>query len=82
MQLKNVHGRKMRSDEILTLFGLPPSGPIPADHADERIIDGILVRIVPRGTANIKRRVIAKCPECKRFVCAGHLDQHYKVHNK
>jgi hypothetical protein len=78
--LKNKHGRQMMSYEILPLFGLPPSGAIPADMAAITEIDGVMVRIMPRGTAHIKRRVLAECPFCKRWVCAGHLDQHYKAH--
>jgi hypothetical protein len=82
MRINNEQGHKMRSDEILAKFGLPPNGPIPADYSAIETIDGVVVHIFPRGKApdGLKRRVLAECPKCTRFVCAGHLDQHYKIH--
>jgi hypothetical protein len=71
----------MRNDHILHLFGLQPGRHIPVNHKDKRMIGNVLVRIVPRGELNIKRRVIAHCPTCDKVVCAGHLHQHMKVHN-
>jgi hypothetical protein len=73
---------QMRNDHILELFGLPPNGPIPPDYNDERQIGNVKVYIVPRGAIRLKRRVVALCPQCNEIVCAGHLDQHLKVHRK
>jgi hypothetical protein len=80
--LRNKYGREMRSSEILAEFGLPPSGPIPKDYAAEKIIDGVVVHIVPRGSHKKKRRVLAECPICATLVCAGHLHQHFKIHKE
>jgi hypothetical protein len=71
----------LRNDHILALFDLPPNGPIPPNHSDKRQIGNITVQIVPRGALKIKRRVVAQCPTCFKWVCAGHLWQHMKVHN-
>jgi hypothetical protein len=72
---------QMRNDHILKLFDLPSNGHIPPNHSDKRQIGNVTVQIVPRGTMKIKRRVVAQCPTCFRWVCAGHLNQHMKVHN-
>jgi hypothetical protein len=72
----------LRNDHILELFGLPPNSPIPPNHRDEKRIGNIKVFIVPQGTIHIKRRVVAQCPNCYKLVCAGHLFQHLKVHNR
>jgi hypothetical protein len=84
MNLRNKHGRQMASHEILPLFGLPRSSPIPPDFDDMRLIDNIMVHIFPRGKnpRNIKRRVVATCPHCFKFVCAGHLHQHLAMHKR
>jgi hypothetical protein len=84
MNLLNKRGWPMHSYEILTLFGLPPSGPIPPDYEDMRVIDNIMVHIFPRGKnpRNIKRRVVATCPHCFKMVCAGHLYQHLAMHKR
>jgi hypothetical protein len=79
--LRNKYGRAMRSYEILELFGLPPTSPIPPKFRAYKRIDGVKVLIIPRGKRAIKRRVLAQCPTCFKQVCAGHLHQHMKVHN-
>lgn len=73
---------QMRNDHILGLFGLKPNGPIPPDFSAEKKIGNVWVFIYKRGEGNIKRRVVARCPhdDCHKLVCAGHLDQHMKVH--
>lgn len=73
----------MRNDHILTLFGLNPNSPIPPDYSAEKKIGNVWVFIYKKGEAKIKRRVVARCPhdDCHKLVCAGHLDQHMKVHN-
>ena len=80
--LKDGRGFPLRSHDILALFGLKPSSPIPADYMARMAIGGVQVAIVPRGTAAIKRRVLAECPSCGRWVCAGHLDQHLRRHRR
>jgi hypothetical protein len=80
--LRNKYGRNMNSSEILTEFGLPPSSPIPQHYADTKKIDGVWVHIFPRGASPINRRVVAECPVCTKLVCAGHLQQHLKVHKE
>jgi hypothetical protein len=72
---------QMRNDHILTLFGIPAHGHIPPDMFAYKVIGNVQVMIVPLGYFKIKRRVVAFCPKCKKIVCAGHLDQHMKVHN-
>lgn len=71
---------QMRNDHILQLFGLPPNGHIPPEYTAAKYIGNVYVEIHPRGQAPIKRRVVAICPTCQKVVCAGHLDQHMKVH--
>jgi hypothetical protein len=78
--LRTTHNWLLRNDQILTLFGLPPNTAIPADYQAEKFIGNVRVMIVPRGSLSIRRRVVAQCPTCSRLVCAGHLDQHMKVH--
>jgi hypothetical protein len=80
--LRNKQGYQMFSHEVLKEFGLAPSSPIPPNYSAEKEIDGVMVYIYPRGALNIKRRVVAKCPVCYRLVCAGHLNQHFKIHRK
>jgi hypothetical protein len=73
---------QMRNDHILTIFGLPPSGPIPPKYHAYKRIGNIKVVIRPQNQWwRVKRRVVAQCPKCFRQVCAGHLHQHMKVHN-
>jgi hypothetical protein len=69
-------GRAMRSAEILAEFGLPPTGPIPANYEDTRYIQGVVVRIRPKARRGMEKRVFARCPDCDRWVEAGHLHQH------
>lgn len=79
--LRTNGNRPMHSYQILRLFDLPPTSPIPVDYSAERTIGNVRVTIVPRGAGPINRRVIAYCPKCDKPVCAGHLHQHMKVHN-
>lgn len=79
--LRTNNGWSMRSDHILRIFGLSPSGPIPPNYSAGMYIRNVLVEIHPRGALRIKRRVVAHCPKCQKIVCAGHLEQHMKVHN-
>lgn len=85
-----------RSSHILQAFGLKPSSPIPANYAGNRTLGNITVSIVTKewmqanaGTTYRwggktykmpRRRVMACCPVCGIYVCAGHLHQHMKVH--
>jgi hypothetical protein len=82
--LSDSRGWPLRSHDILKLFGLPPSSPIPPAYTAAKIIDNVLVMIVPTGAlapdGGPNRRVVAKCPACAKLVCAGHLSQHMKVH--
>ena len=73
---------QMRNDHILALFDLPPNRAIPPNFSAEKKIGNVWVFIYKRGEAKIGRRVVARCPyeDCHRLVCAGHLDQHMKVH--
>lgn len=80
---KNLVGEDgwlMRSDHILTAFGLPPSAPIPPDYSASQMIGDTMVHIVPRGSHKKKRRVFAECNYCHEWVCAGHLHQHLDIH--
>jgi hypothetical protein len=72
----------MRNDHILTLFGLKPNAAIPSKFSDEKMIGNVKVKIVPRGSITMKRRVVAECPKCQKMVCAGHLMQHMKIHKE
>jgi hypothetical protein len=79
--LKDQHGYPMDSQDLLIAMGLTKShAAIPPDYMDARRIGEVLVLILPQsrkgkdGLPN--RRVVAECPRCAAFVCAGHLHQH------
>ena len=77
--LNNQYGRQMQSYEILPLFGLKPTSPIPPDFVDQKRIGNVMVYICTIENAKRfppNRRVTAECPYCGKFVCAGHLHQH------
>jgi hypothetical protein len=83
--LRGADGYQMQSRDILAAFGLPPNSPIPASFSARQRIGDVAVTIVPRATKELdgkrlpKRRVVAQCPLCGDYVCAGHLDQHMKA---
>lgn len=81
LRRNNGKGWPLRSHEILELFELPPTSPIPKNHIAFRTIGNVGVYILPCGLIDgLKRRVVAECPKCFKPVCAGHLHQHIKIH--
>jgi hypothetical protein len=80
--LNNEGGWPLRNSDILKLFGLKENGPIPIDFRMAKRIGNVWVHIFPRGSnpRGIKRRVVAECPKCQEFICAGHLNQHFRSH--
>jgi hypothetical protein len=77
--LKDQRGLPMDSQDILAHFDLPPHAAIPPDYTAKRQIGEVQVHILPRSQGKDgmpNRRVVAECPRCHAFVCAGHLHQH------
>jgi hypothetical protein len=77
------HGRPLNNYKILTLFGLPPTSPIPPDFSDKKLIGDTMVYIRTQEQARnsrLKRRTVARCNKCGMLVCAGHLMQHVRSH--
>ncbi len=85
---EEVYMRQMHSSDILKLFhvgGKNGNGPIPADFYASKWIGDVLVEVRTKAHAaesQINRRVVAMCNECGKWVCAGHLFQHQKIHRK
>jgi len=84
--LTDKNGWPLRNSDILRIFGLPSTSPIPPMYQGCRTIGDTYVIIIAQsmmGTYDYpKRRVLALCNTCQTLVCAGHLHQHLKIHNK
>jgi hypothetical protein len=79
VNLRNPHWQ-VRNDQLLTALGVT-NNRLPDDGIPITQIGNIRVQVLPKASKQ-SRRTIAECPECKKWVCAGHLDQHMKIHKK
>lgn len=65
-------------------FGLTSKDKWPDEGLPERMINGLLHKVFPKGeglgNGKRTRRAVAQCPQCQRWICAGHFGQHRQGH--
>lgn len=64
-------------------FGLDRKAKWPDAGMPPREINGITHFVLPKVVVynGLNRRCLAVCPDCGRFTCAGHLEQHRQGHH-
>lgn len=63
---------------ILQSAGWPvaPGHPIPPTADFRTVVNGVAIHVRAKSRRGMEKRVFAQCPECARWVEAGHLHQH------
>ena len=76
--LKKANGWALNTRDVLALFGLPPSSPIPKEmEAEVTYEDGTKLKLLSQMVPGRRlHRVIAECQDCKKWLPAGRLHQH------
>lgn len=76
-------GRKwqMTSRELLEALGLPPGRAIPPDLDLRAEVLGMEVHVRPKTKRGMEKRIFCKCPDCPRWIEAGHIHQHFEAHH-
>ena len=81
---RHTNGPTMHDPARKRAFGLKPTDKWPDQGLAARTLQTpfgpILHEVMPKNSPLHKRRALALCPQCQKWVCAGHLGQHFASH--
>ncbi len=79
--LKDQRGWPMHNSQLREAMGLDPKKHLPIEGTEPVMVTGLLVRVFPKMTKNrFEHRTRAQCPECNKWIEAGHFGQHWRIH--
>jgi hypothetical protein len=72
----------MRHEHLYEALGLNPKRHLPVAGLEPKWIGNVLVTVLPKdpNKAQDAARCVCSCPTCGKFLTAGKLHQHMKVH--
>lgn len=84
LRYRHENGRvlPMGHRELYQALGLDPKRHLPKEGVAARTIGNVTVSVDPKieGKAQDAARVWCSCPRCGKYLTAGKLHQHMKVH--